>query len=248
MKILVLHNRYLNRGGEDTVFETETRMLEDAGHTVLRYVVSNDMIEGMDHATVAIKSVWNRATYKEIRDIIRRRRPDVAHFHNTTPLISPAAYWACQSEGVPVVQTLHNYRLACLSALLYRDNAICEQCLGRNLLRGVYYRCYRNSFNASLALATTIHFHRLVKTYRDKVDIYIALTEFGKAKMVEAGLPAEKIFVKPNAVDVPASMPARERSTTALFAGRLSYEIIEDGVYTIQVDCNSHSGGFKFTW
>jgi len=224
MKILVLHNRYLHRGGEDTVFETETRMLEDAGHTVLRYEVSNDIVGKMNPVTVAAKSIWNRASYKEIRTLIRHNRPDVAHFHNTTFLISPAGYWACKSEEVPVVQTLHNYRLACLNALLYRDNAVCEDCLGHNLLRGIYHRCYRSSLGASSVLAATVHFHRLVKTYRDKVDIYIALTEFAKAKMIEAGLPAEKIVVKANAVDVPSSMPTSEHLPIALFAGRLSQE------------------------
>jgi len=224
MKILVLHNRYLQRGGEDTVFETETRILEDAGHTVIRYEVSNEVLEKMNPLTVAAKSIWNRASYKEIRELIRLHRPDVAHFHNTTFMISPAGYWACKSEGVPVVQTLHNYRLACLNALLYRDNAVCEDCLGRSLLRGVYHRCYRASLGASTVLAATVHLHRLVKTYRDKVDVYIALTEFAKAKMIEAGLPAEKIVVKSNAIDVPPSMPMHERLPIALFAGRLSQE------------------------
>ena len=134
MTILVVHNRYRQRGGEDSVFESECRMLEDAGHRVIRYEKTNGDIDERGiaaKALLAARTIWNRRTCRDIREILRREKPDVVHCHNTFPLVSPSVYWAAAREGVPVVQTLHNYRLACLNGYLFRDGKICEACLGR---------------------------------------------------------------------------------------------------------------------
>ncbi|MCL1910516.1 MAG: glycosyltransferase, partial [Kiritimatiellaeota bacterium] len=194
MRILVIHNRYQRRGGEDSVFETECAMLEAAGHTVVRFEVSNDAIpHGLGKYLFFFKTIWNRKSAREIRDTIRREKPDVAHFHNTFPLISPSAYYACAAERVPVVQTIHNFRLCCLNAYLLRDAKVCELCLGKNPWRGVARKCYRDSFAQSLAVWTMLTVHRALGTFRRKVGVYIALTEFGRRKLIEAGLPADKI-------------------------------------------------------
>ena len=200
MTILVAHNRYRVRGGEDGVFETECRLLEEAGHRVIRYEKSNcDIPDRGGRLGLALRTIWNPRTVREIRALIRREKPDVVHCHNTFPLISPSIYWAASREGVPVVQTLHNYRLACLNGYLFRDGKVCEACLGRTPWRGVCRRCYRDSRGQSAVAAAMLLIHRLLGTYRRKVTRYIALTDFAKAKFVAAGLPARKISVKPNA-------------------------------------------------
>ena len=205
MTILVVHNRYRVRGGEDGVFETECRLLEEAGHKVVRYEKDNrDIPDRGGRLGLALRTIWNPRTYCEIRAIIRAERPDVVHCHNTFPLVSPSVYWAAAREGVPVVQTLHNYRLACLDGYLFREGHVCEDCLGRTPWRGVCRRCYRDSRAQSFVAAAMLLVHRLLGTWRCKVARYIALTDFAKAKFVQAGLPADKIVVKPNAFAPPA--------------------------------------------
>ena len=200
LRVLVVHNRYRVRGGEDGVYETECRLLEEAGHRVVRYEKTNrDIPDRGGRLGLALRTIWNPRTYREIRAIIREERPDVVHCHNTFPLVSPSVYWAASREGVPVVQTLHNYRLACLDGYLFREGRVCEACLGRAPWRGVRRRCYRGSCAQSAVAAATILVHRLLGTYRRKVARYIALTDFAKEKFELAGLPAGKISVKPNA-------------------------------------------------
>ena len=235
--VLVVHERYRVRGGEDGVFETECSLLEEAGHKVVRYEKDNREIPDRGgRIGLALRTVWNPRTYREIRSIIRAEKPDVVHCHNTFPLISPSVYWAAAREGVPVVQTLHNYRLACLNGYLFREGHVCEDCLGRTPWRGVCRRCYRGSRAQSFAAAAMLLVHRLLGTYRRKVTRYIALTDFAKAKFVEAGLPAGKISVKPNAFAAAggegAGLPATvERSGASapdrlrvIYVGRLSPE------------------------
>lgn len=235
--VLVVHNRYRVRGGEDGVFETECSLLEKAGHKVVRYEKDNREIPDRGgRLGLALGTIWNQRTYREIRSIIREEKPDVVHCHNTFPLISPSVYWAAAREGVPVVQTLHNYRLACLNGYLFRDGKVCEKCLGRTPWRGVCRRCYRDSRAQSFVAAAMLLVHRLLGTYRRKVSRYIALTDFAKTKFVEAGLPARKISVKPNAFAAAggegAGLPATvERSGASapdrlrvIYLGRLSPE------------------------
>lgn len=216
MKILLLHNHYRIRGGEDSVFEAERDMLRSAGHAVETWETHNDDLrEGggpLARLRLFARTVWNGAAYRELRARLRRDRPDIVHVHNFFPQFSPSVFWACAKERVPVVLTLHNYRLACLTGYLYRPetgNAVCEKCLGRSPWPGVVRRCYRRSLAASLALAAMLVVHRLLGTWRRKVTRYIALTEFAKQKFVEAGLPAEKIMVKPNVVVVNHPQPRR---------------------------------------
>ena len=190
---------------------------------------------------LAAHTIWNPTTFREIRALIRAEKPDIVHCHNTFPVISPSVYWAAAREGVPVVQTLHNYRLACLNGYLFREGAICEDCLGRAPWRGVCRGCYRSSRLQSAAVAAMLLVHRALGTYRRKVSRYIALTDFAKSKFVEAGLPAEKIVVKPNALVTdhkpensqdPNSEPESDNSRTpasakrprVLYLGRLSPE------------------------
>jgi len=201
--ILKVHNLYQQPGGEDSSAEFEARILASAGHQVIGYARDNDEIAAyglMDKATLVPRTVWAWDSYREIRALLSAEKPDVAHFHNTFPLISPAAYYACREAGVPVVQTLHNYRLLCPAATLQNDGRVCEECLGGSPWRGVLHACYRDSRAATAATALMLSVHRWLGTWSKLVDCYIALTEFARRKFIEGGLPAEKIVVKPNFV------------------------------------------------
>jgi glycosyltransferase involved in cell wall biosynthesis len=224
MRILHVHNFYQLPGGEDQSFAATGAMLEGFGHEVIRYTLRNDVIVGAGRLAAAGKAVWNRAVRKKLQRLIRTTRPDVAHFENTFPLVSPAAYYACHAEGVPVVQTLHNFRLVCPSAILYRKNAICEKCFGKKLAwPGIVHGCYRGSRLGSAVVAAMVAAHRAMGTWRKRVDAYIALNGFVRAKFIEAGLAPEKIHVNPNFLTSDPGLGSGAGGY-ALFAGRLSPE------------------------
>ena len=221
-RILIVHNAYQQRGGEDSVVDAEISLLRSHGHEVATYLRNNDDISAMPAVAVAIQTLWSSRAKTELTDLIHAFKPDVIHVHNTLPLISPAIYWATARAGVPVVQTLHNFRLMCLSALYLRDGKVCEDCVGHLPWRGVVHKCYRESTAASAVLATMLTLHRGLGTYRNKVSRYIALNNFCREKFIEGGLPAELIAVKPNFVD--AAVPLALPRSGLLFVGRLSFE------------------------
>jgi glycosyltransferase involved in cell wall biosynthesis len=226
VKILVVHNAYQQRGGEDSVVRAEARLLGMNGHAVVRYERHNDELRGrgaLGEIGAAVGTVWSLRSFREVRELIGKERPDVAHFHNTFPLISPSAYYACARSGVPVVQTLHNYRLWCPAAKFLRDGKVCEACLGRNAWPGVVHACYRGSRSATAAAAAMLAVHRRMGSWQTKVDAYIALSEFARRKFIEGGLPAERIVVKPNFVAGDLE-PKTQPGSYALFVGRLSEE------------------------
>jgi glycosyltransferase involved in cell wall biosynthesis len=230
MNILVAHNHYKLAGGEDQCVAAEVAMLGAHGHRVTQYCLSNDAIDGMARLEVASRTIWSRPAFLEMRRLIDLHRPQVVHFHNTLPLISPAAYYAARAEGVSVVQTLHNFRLVCVNALLFRDGKPCEDCLGKMVpWRGVAHHCYRSSRAASAAVAAMITTHRLLGTWRNAVDAYIALSEFSRRKLIEGGLPADKIAVKSNFL-YPEPGTGTGNGGYAVYAGRLS---AEKGVETL---------------
>jgi glycosyltransferase involved in cell wall biosynthesis len=223
LRVLIVHNAYQQRGGEDGVVEAEMSLLRTRGHTVELYLRHNDELRDMNALAAARDTVWSSRTGTDLARLIAEFRPDVVHAHNTFALISPSVYATVARAGIPVVQTLHNFRLLCLQAMFLRNGEICEACLGRFPWRGVLYRCYHESVPQSSVLATMIGLHRLVGTYRKKVSRYIALTEFSRTKFIAGGLPGERIAVKSNFVEVPVLQHGRPRSG-ALFVGRLSPE------------------------
>jgi glycosyltransferase involved in cell wall biosynthesis len=224
MKILAVHNKYQRPGGEDQVFVDETALLETRNHRVLRYEVHNDQVKQVNRLTLAKDTIWNTSAYRELGALIRRERPHVVHFHNTLPLVSPAGYYAARAEGVPVIQTLHNYRLLCPVALFFRDGGVCEDCMGKAVpWPGVIHGCYRGSRAASGVIATMLTVHRALRTWTEVVDVYVALTEFARNKFIEGGLPAGKIVVKPNFV-APDPGQGQGGGGYALFVGRLAPE------------------------
>lgn len=224
MRVLHGHNFYQLSGGEDQSFAATGAMLENYGHEVIRFTLRNDGIVGAGKFAAAGKALWNGTVHKDLRRLIRATRPEVAHFENTFPLISPAAYYACHAEGVPVVQTLHNFRMLCPTGLLYRNGERCEDCVGRWApWPGVWHRCYRNSHLGTAVVATMLTAHRAIGTWHKQIDAYIALNGFVRAKYIEAGLAPEKMHVNPNFLTSDPASGGGEGGY-ALFAGRLSPE------------------------
>lgn len=222
MRILIVHNSYQQRGGEDAVVEAETDLLRTRGHEVRVYARHNDEIRGMSRPSAAMQALWSAHTTTALSDMFRTWRPDVIHTHNTWSLISPSIYWTAAKAGIPTVNTLHNFRLLCPQATFLRDHRICEDCLGHLPWRGAVRACYRGSQVQSTVLAGMLTLHDRLGTFRRKVTRYIALTEFARRKFIAGGLPESRITVKPNFVDFgPPTLRQREGF---LFVGRLSSE------------------------
>jgi glycosyltransferase involved in cell wall biosynthesis len=226
VKILLVHNTYQQPGGEDVVFEQEARMLTNAGHQVVLYRRSNWEVQayhGLQKIGLVKKTIWASDTHADFLHLLREQKPDVVHVHNTFMMISPSIYSACYKEGVPVVQTLHNYRLLCPAATLFRDGKVCQECVGGSLLHSVQHACYHKSRPTTAVVALMLTAHRLRGTWEREISSYVALTEFSRNKFIEGGLPAQKIFVKPNFVD-PDPGARTSDGDHVLFVGRLSPE------------------------
>lgn len=222
LRILIVHNAYQQRGGEDAVVEAERDLLQQHGHPVHLYQRHNDEVKGRNPLTLARDTVWSAQTGRDFTALMPSFRPDIVHVHNSFPLVSPSIYWAAHRARVPVVQTLHNFRLICPQALLLRDGKVCEDCVGHVPWRAVQHGCYRGSRTQTAGVAVMLQSHRLLGTWRDKVALYIALNDFCRDKFVQGGLPADRIRVKPNFVDLPE--PAASSREGFLFVGRLSQE------------------------
>jgi glycosyltransferase involved in cell wall biosynthesis len=221
-RVLSVHNFYREHGGEDQVFAAEAALLRAKGHQVTQYEDRNERIGNV--LASGFTAIWNHSSYRRLQAKVRSAKPDIAHFHNTFPLISPAAYYALRNQGVPVVQTLHNYRLVCPGATLFRSGRVCEECIERrSFLPALVHGCYRNSRAATASTATMLQVHSMAGTWRRMVDVYVAVSEFARRKLIAGGLPSERIVVKPNFV---APDPGAGDATGgyALFVGRLSEE------------------------
>ncbi len=226
MKILIVHNSYQQPGGEDVVFDMEQQLLQRAGHQVLTYGRSNWEIEGysaIGRIALIKRVVWATDTRREFTRLLLQEKPHLVHVHNTFVMISPSIYSACKEGGIPVVQTLHNFRLLCPASTFFRDGNVCEECVKHSLWRGIRYGCYRDSRIATAVVATMLTVHRQLRTWTEGVNCYIALTEFARKKFIEGGFPADRIFLKPNFVN-PDPGARNGDGGYALFVGRLSPE------------------------
>lgn len=220
----MLHNRYLIPGGEDQCSVAEAALLRDLGHEVELLEEDNHRIEQLGQARTAVRTVWSRESYRRIDELLVARAFDILHVQNFFPLWSPSVYYAASRNRVPVVQTLHNYRLMCVNSLLFRDQHLCQACLGRFLpWHGVVHACYRNSRTASAVVASMVGAHKLAGTWRKRVAAYIAVSEFAREIYIAGGLPAEKITVKPNFIH-PSPLSGNGGGGYALYVGRLSQE------------------------
>ena len=232
MNILMVHNRYRFRGGEDVSTEAETAMLQDHGHTVVPYFRDNRDIEldalgrgsGLEAVRLGGTTVWSQSAYREVKELLHRQSFDVMHVQNTFPQISPSILYAARKAGVAVVQSLRNYRLSCANGTLYRDGQVCDLCVGRTVgLPAIRYKCYRGDTVATGAVVALQSIHRLAGSYRRSVSVYIALTEFSAGQHVEGGIPRDRIVIKPNFLGTDPGPGSPDRAGY-LYVGRLSAE------------------------
>lgn len=224
MRILMLHNRYLERGGEDTSFQMEADLLRSNGCEVVTYEENNTRVKDIGNFRTAAGTIWSPYSYRKIRGILRDDHFDVMHVQNFFPLISPSAYYAAAKEGVAVVQSLRNFRLTCLPGTLSRNGGVCEDCVGKAVpWPGVVHGCYRGSVVGSFAVASMVAVNKALGTWQEKVDAYIALTQFSRDKFVEAGLPADKVHIKSNSIH-PMPDVGEGGGGYGLFIGRLAPE------------------------
>lgn len=227
LSVMLVHNRYLLRGGEDVVFESEAELLQENGCHVIRVEAQSQMPAGLvDSMRVAGSALWSRQWYRRIREEAARHRPDVIHVHNFFPTISSAVFFAARKAGVPAVMTLHNFRLLCPGGSFFRDGRSCKKCADRIVaIPAIRHGCYRDSRAGSAVVAGMLAANRLIGTWSRQVGCFIALTEFSKSILADRAVPAEKIFVKPNFARelLPAPSPGSSRRG-GLFVGRICRE------------------------
>lgn len=221
--MLQVHNRYRQLGGEDGVVASEADLLRQNGHEVIEHFASNP--DGAGAAATLMMAPWNPASARAMRNAVHENAPDVAHVHNTWFTLSPSVLGALHRSNVPVVMTLHNYRLVCVNALVFRDGKPCQDCVGHSPLPGIRHRCYRDSALQSAAAAATLSFNRARGTWVNSVDRFIAPSRGLRDTLVAGGLPADRFVVRPHAVaDAgPRSRPPSS-SSTVLCVGRVSDE------------------------
>lgn len=226
MRILMVHNYYQQRGGEDESTDQELRLLSRFGHDVQLFSRHNDEINTYSFAQKTLlyfEPSWSFFSYKQILQEIHQFRPDIVHVQNFFALLSPAVFFACTRNNIPVVFTLRDYRLLCPIGWFFRDGKICEDCLSGSLWNGIYHKCYHQSAFQTSSIALLLKSHRIFGTWHKKINMFIALTEFSRMKFIEGGLPSDKIVVRPNFLE---QDPGIEDNTQSyfIFIGRLSIE------------------------
>ncbi len=226
MRILKVHNHYTGLGGEDTVYQGEMKLLRSHGHEVTEYLEYNEKIETMSKVSVALQTLWSNASYQKLKKFLEEVRPEVVHFHNTFPLISPSAYYACHDLNIPVVQTLDNQRLICPASTFYRNEKLCLDCLGKTTpWPGVLHGCYHDSRIHTAVVASMVTLHRWLGTWGTKIDTFLCSTSFYRDLFVQAGFPADKMVVMPHFVQQQPWFELSESTGDyALFVGRLDPE------------------------
>jgi glycosyltransferase involved in cell wall biosynthesis len=225
MRVAMLHNRYRTGqpSGENTVVAQTVDLLRNSGHEVDFYVRNSDDIAAMsrkDRGLLPFRSVWSFSAERDLTRLLQEHRPDVVHVHNTFPLFSPSVLRATARLGLPIVATLHNFRLMCANAVLQRDGRPCESCVGKLPWSGVRHGCYRESRVQTLPLATSIGVHNTLHTWERYVTTFVAPSEFVRERYATGGFDPDRIVVKPHAV--PHSGAVRSGSGEAVvFLGRL---------------------------
>lgn len=221
MKILIIHNHYLEKGGEDEVVNAEVKLLTEHGNEVIFYEKSNKHIEGLCFFKKLIfiltQLSFSNAVYREIKEIIKTQKPDIAHVHNIFVCITPSVYFALKEEGIPIVQTLHNYRFFCLRGIFFNKGKICEKCKAGKFFNAVAGKCWRNSLLLSSFLIKLLN---KPNYFLKNIDSYIVLSKFSRDKFIEYGLDKQKIYLKRNFLDIEPE-EATQNDNYALFIGRL---------------------------
>jgi glycosyltransferase involved in cell wall biosynthesis len=223
MRILLVHNRYRSAApsGENRVVDQEAEALAALGHEVMRFGRSSDEIEQWSlakKASLPARAIWNWEASRDLRSVLREYRPDIVHVHNTFPLVSAAVLYACRNAGVPVVATIHNYKLACANGTFFRQGAVCHDCAGGLALQAVRHGCYRDSAAATAPVALAMGLHR--NAWRSLVSAYVLISKSQRNLLRGVGLPADRVFVRYNLIPH-RDRPQADRTPTVVYAGRL---------------------------
>lgn len=241
LRILQVHNIFIGKTGEETVIEEERALLEKNGHSVIQFFKNNSEISqsGVANKARIYTNLKNsKAIGKELSALIDREKPDVCHVHNTFPIITPIVYEVCNKKGIPVIKTLHNYKMVCTNSLMFRNGQVCDVCLNKPFYNSIKYKCYRDSYLATAVQASVLQHHRNTGTWSERVDAYFCLTDFQKGLLVSGGLPAEKMFVKPNFIKEADSKISYE--DFFLFVGKVDdYKGLQDLLFLFQKNTTS---------
>ena len=227
MRIMMLHNRYEIRGGEDESTDAECSLLRDVGYEVELLECNNSIIGNeMTLTSAAMTTLWSKQWYRRVDEAMAAKRYDVLHVQNFFPLISPSVYYAAAKHRVPVVQSIRNYRLICPAASLFREGKYCTDCVDSVLkLPAIRHACYRGSKAGTGVLAGMIALHTMFGTWRTKVNTYVAISQFVRDRLIEGGFPAEKITVKPNFAQLNGDVdPSMGTKDFILYVGRITRE------------------------
>lgn len=208
MNILIVHNKYKQKGGEDVVVENETKLLKEMGYNVFSYIRSNEELDGISFfqkICLPFTTIFSIKSYKEVYKLIIENKIDILHVHNTLCVISPSIYYAGFKAKIPVFQTVHNFRLLCPAGIFYRDNRICTDCIDKGLHSSLRGKCYRKSFFQTLSVVLMLKIHRKAGTY-NRLN-YICLSDFNKTQILKlnkikgVSISDSQVFVKPNFLD-----------------------------------------------
>jgi len=228
MRILLIHNYYRYRGGEDRYVDILEKNLKSRGHHVARFFFHSRDISGFNFfqkIMIPLRLLNSPSTNKYLEKLIAEQKPDLAVVHNLFPLLSLNLLKVLKRKGIPVLKRLENYKFLCLNGLFLRnDFTVCERCKYGNFFPGIIYRCYQGSFSSSLGIAISEFVHRRLRTAIKWSDLFLATSQFVKGKFVEAGFPQDKIVVQPNFIDFQPLNAAVPPGNYAVYLGRLSKE------------------------
>jgi glycosyltransferase involved in cell wall biosynthesis len=232
VKILLIHNFYQQFGGEDAAALADKALLESHYEDVLFYTRDNSEIHDFTWVNKLLfpaQVFYSRRTKRDLQKIVKERRPNIALIHNFFPLVSPSVYHFLHSRGIPIIQVIHDFRFFCPNGWFFTQGQICERCKAGNYLNAVRFRCYRDSYLSSTLAASSIGLNRR-RGMLEKITAFICLTDFLKQKLLEGGIPEEKIFIRPHFMDTSAVAPCYRKGEYALYLGRISPE---KGIWTM---------------
>lgn len=225
MKVLIVHNAYGKYSGEEAVVDRMSAMLTAHGHQVVRYCRSSEEIGTslMNKIRAFFLGIYSPEGVRGLREVLQKERPDIVNVHNLYPLISPAALFECTKAGVPVVMTIHNFRLICPTGLFMRNGSACELCREeKNEWNCIRYNC-EHSMVKSAGYALRNAYARKTGAYMKNVTHYACITEFQREKLISVGFDPDRISVIPNFVEIRGHESTVE-GTYVAYCGRFSPE------------------------
>lgn len=241
MKVVMAHNWYFVGGGADRVFFETAKLLEEHGHKVIPFSMKNSrnydspykeyFVNEIDYSRIklsfgnlktALKMIYSFEARKKIDALIPKTKPDIAHLHNIYGRITPSIIYALKKYNIPIVMTLHDYKLICPSYHMTYNNKPCEDCKGNKYYKAIIKRCHKDSFLASSVYALETYLYSFLKTYIKHVDFLIAPSNFLKNKLIEFGIPGKKIIYIPNFVNINCDFSSSSAGNYFLYSGKLS--------------------------